>query len=84
MGAEGALVAGTGLGDVTFTAPFAYQEMGAVRRAIPVAYQLHGRQYGFALGDYDTTRPVIIDPLLQSTFLGVRATTRRSPSPSIP
>ena len=67
---EGALLAQTGLGEVTFTAPIAYQEADGVRQPVPVAYRLHGREYGFALGAYDTARPVVIDPLLQSTFLG--------------
>ena len=67
---EGALVAETGLGEVTFTAPIAYQEADGLRRAVPVAYQLRGREYGFALAAYDPTRPLVIDPLLQSTFLG--------------
>ena len=66
----GALVASTGLGEVTFTAPMAYQEADGLRRAVPVAYRLKGREYGFALAAYDSTRPLVIDPLLQSTFLG--------------
>ena len=67
---DGALVAETELGEVTFTAPIAYQEADGLRREVPVAYQLRGREYGFALGVYDHTRLLVIDPLLQSTFLG--------------
>lgn len=68
--AAGALVAETGLGDVAFTPPVAYQEGHGGRDPVSVAYRLDGRQYGFALGAYDRTRPLVIDPLLQSTFLG--------------
>jgi uncharacterized repeat protein (TIGR01451 family) len=68
--ARGVLVAGTGLGPVTFTAPVAYQERDGARRAVAVAYRLRGREYGFAVAAYDRTRPLIIDPLLQATYLG--------------
>jgi hypothetical protein len=68
--AAGALVASTRRGDVTFTAPVAYQERAGVRRQVPVSYRLDGLQYGFAVGAYDRTLPLVIDPLLQSTFLG--------------
>ncbi len=66
----GALVVGTGLGDVTFTPPVAYQGIGGARRPVEVAYALRGRDYGFELADYDPALPVVIDPLVQSTYLG--------------
>jgi hypothetical protein len=66
----GALIVGTGLGDVTFTPPVAYQEKGGARRPVDVAYDLRGQDYGFRLGDYDPALPLIIDPLVQSTYLG--------------
>ena len=66
----GALVARTGFGPVTFTAPVAYQERDGVRRPISVAYRLAGREYGFTVGAYDPKLPLVIDPLLQSTYLG--------------
>ena len=66
----GALLASTGPGDVTFTAPVAYQERGGVRREIDVAYDVRGRSYGFRLGAHDPALPVVIDPLLQATYLG--------------
>ena len=46
---DGALVAETELGEVTFTAPIAYQDGDDGRVTVPVAYQLHGHEYGFAL-----------------------------------
>ena len=67
---EGALVARTGLGDVTFTAPAAYQERDGVRHPVAVAYRRQGAEYGFSVGAYDRSLPLVIDPLLQSTYLG--------------
>jgi hypothetical protein len=68
--AGGALVASTGFGRVTFTAPLAYQERDGVRRQVTAAYRLTGRDYGFTVGAHDPTLPLVIDPLLQSTYLG--------------
>lgn len=67
---SGALVATTGFGPVTFTAPIAYQERAGVRRTIPAAYRLEGSDYRFTVGPYDPALPLVIDPLVQSTYLG--------------
>lgn len=70
---NGELIAHTGNGPVAFTAPIAFQETATGERlAVPVAYALDATQhrYGFALGDYDVNRPLVIDPLLASTYLG--------------
>ncbi len=66
----GELVAETGLGPVVFSPPFAYQTNGEAREAVPVSYLLHGEEYGFRLGPHDPSRPVVIDPILQSTYVG--------------
>lgn len=66
----GALVAATSFGDVVFTPPVAYQQVDGLRQTVDVRYALRGREYGFRLGRYDRRLPLIIDPLLQSTFLG--------------
>jgi hypothetical protein len=66
----GALVMGTGVGEVVLTPPVAYQECRGVRHSISVGYELRGREYGFRLGNYDPSLPVLIDPLLQATYLG--------------
>ncbi len=66
----GALVATTGLGDLTFTPPVAYQEDGGARREVDVAYEVRRGAYGFRLGPYDPALPVVIDPLIQATYLG--------------
>lgn len=66
----GALVAVTGNGPVVFGAPVAFQELPSGRKPVAVTYRVDGLQYGFELGDYDAAHPVIIDPLIQSTYLG--------------
>jgi hypothetical protein len=68
--AEGALVASTGLGAVTFSAPVAYQERDGVRRPVALADRPRGLEYGFSVGAHDPGLPLVIDPLLQSTYLG--------------
>ena len=60
----------TGIGDVFFSAPFAYQEVAGGRQSVRIAYRLTDDGYGFSVGDYDPSRPLIIDPLFASTFFG--------------
>jgi hypothetical protein len=70
---DGTLVATTGNGPVTYTAPIAFQPLAdGTRRAVPVAYALDADTftYAFALGTYDRDLPLVIDPLLQSTYVG--------------
>jgi hypothetical protein len=69
-GRSGDLVAATGIGDVMLTRPVAFQERDGARLGIAVAYEARGDVYGFRLGAYDSDLPVIIDPLLQATYLG--------------
>ena len=68
----GELIVTTGHGEVAYTAPVAFQMVAGQRVAVPVQYALNaaGGGYGFALGAYDAALPLVIDPLLQSTYLG--------------
>lgn len=52
--------------------PNIYQEIDGIRKAVQGEYKLQGpHQVGFQVGAYDTTRPLVIDPVLvYSTFLG--------------
>ena len=70
----GELIVSTELGDVRFTKPVAYQEFYGKRLEVPVKYRLFSKNtYGFEVGKYDRKRPLIIDPLLASTYLGGQA-----------
>ena len=70
----GELIVSTELGDVRFTKPVAYQEFYGKRLEVPVKYRLFSKNtYGFEVGKYDRTRPLVIDPLLASTYLGGQA-----------
>ncbi len=44
--------------------------MGSTRLEVDVAYELTERGYGFELGAYDPSRVLVIDPLLQATYVG--------------
>ena len=77
IGKLGELIAHTGNGPVSFTAPIAFQETASGERStVAVAYAVDAVQgsYRFTLGDYDQTQPLIIDPLLRSTYLGAAGT----------
>lgn len=69
--ASGNLVAETAAGDVLQRAPVVYQDGPGGRTTVEGRYVLRGRQVGFAIGAYDRTRALVIDPVLvYSTFLG--------------
>jgi hypothetical protein len=59
-------------GEVRQRKPVVYQEIAGVRREVPGVYVLRqANQIGFAIAAYDTSRPLIIDPILvYSTYLG--------------
>ena len=58
-------------GTVRQPRPFAYQEVGAERDAVDVRYVLDGSRVSFAIGRYDRSRPLVIDPKIEySTYLG--------------
>jgi hypothetical protein len=71
---SGQLEIKTVLGTVAFTKPLAYQEINGKRIEVSVDYILKNNDselvYGFKIGKYDKTRPLIIDPLLTSTLIG--------------
>jgi uncharacterized repeat protein (TIGR01451 family) len=69
---SGDLVLSTGRGDLLFHAPQIYQPEGNTRKVIAGSFrQLADNKIGFALGTYDRSRELVIDPALSySTFLG--------------
>jgi titin len=52
--------------------PVVYQEINGTRKSVPGSYQLLAKnEVGFSLGNYDQTRPLVIDPVLSySGYLG--------------
>ena len=71
---NGQLELSTELGPVTMTRPVAYQEINNRKVPVEVAYRIEPAQdkhiYSFALGAYRHEYPLVIDPLLASTFVG--------------
>jgi hypothetical protein len=52
-------------------APRVYQDRGGIRRAVRARYVLRGARVGFALGVYDRSSALVIDPAISySTYLG--------------
>jgi hypothetical protein len=71
--ARGDLVLRTAGGDLRQHKPVVYQEIDGARRDVTGGYVRKGaNRIGFQLAAYDTTRPLVIDPIVlaYSTFLG--------------
>jgi len=74
---NGELEIETVLGTLKMTAPVAYQEINGKRIEVAANYSVINSKlsnppfvYGFKIGDYDRNYPLVIDPLLASTFIG--------------
>ena len=70
LNSSGELVLRTSAGYANYSAPIAFQEYAGERHPVGVTYRLEEDGYGFAVSDYDPELPLVIDPILQSTFLG--------------
>jgi len=72
IGSSGELLARTPNGEMRLDAPVIYQPgPSGARRRISGGYALDGNRVGFRVGDYDRSKPLIIDPVLNySTFVG--------------
>jgi len=71
--AQGDLVLHTPGGNIRQHKPVIYQEIDGVRREIDGRYVIKsGKRVGFRLAAYDTTRPLVIDPVViaYSSYLG--------------
>ncbi|MCA1617857.1 MAG: DUF11 domain-containing protein [Acidobacteria bacterium] len=68
----GDLVITTDVGDVRQQRPVAYQERSGARTEVAAGYLIDARgRVSFGLGDYDRSRPLVIDPvLIFSSYLG--------------
>ena len=68
---EGDLVARVGRAVLRQRRPMTYQQIGDARRVIPSRYVRAGVGFGFEVGEYDRSRPLVIDPaLMYSSYLG--------------
>jgi len=68
---EGDLVMHTAAGDLSWHKPVAYQQVNGSRKIVECGYVRTGKRLGFAIGAYDATVPLVIDPVLvYSTYLG--------------
>src|SRR5207302_3566277 len=67
---QGDLILHTGAGVIRQRKPVIYQEGDGARREIAGGYVLRGaRRVGFQVAAYDTSRPLVIDPVLSySTY----------------
>ena len=53
-----------------FSKPVAYQNVLGKKVLIDTKYVVDEKSYGFLVGDYDKDLPLVIDPLIASTFIG--------------
>lgn len=69
---NGDLLLQTAAGLVRQKRPVAYQEIDGQQRTVTANYVVKNRrQVGFQLGEYDATKPLVIDPIIDySTYLG--------------
>src|SRR5262249_28114873 len=69
---NGELSLNTSAGVLTHRQPVAYQDENGLHKPIEVRYVLRGKnRVGFELGQYDHSRPLVIDPVLvYSTYIG--------------
>ncbi|MBS1809994.1 MAG: SBBP repeat-containing protein [Acidobacteria bacterium] len=78
LDANGDLVLQTAAGDIRQHRPVVYQEINGRQQSITGHYVLHPHnQVSFALGDYDHTQTLVIDPIISyATFLGTDLTSQ--------
>jgi hypothetical protein len=71
--AQGDLVlSASGKDDIRLRKPIAYQTIGGEKQLVAANFAVQGNnQVAFKVGQYDATRPLIVDPILSySTYLG--------------
>jgi uncharacterized protein (TIGR03437 family) len=71
LASDGALDIATPAGGIRWNKPVVYQWKDGVRQPVAGAFALHGRRVTFAIGPYDHSRELVIDPTLTyATYLG--------------
>jgi hypothetical protein len=69
--AQGELVFKTDEDEIRWHRPVVYQEKNGTRQEIAAQYAITDKHHvGFELARYDTSKPLYIDPLIYSTYLG--------------
>ena len=62
---KGDLIVSTSVMQVVELQPYAYQEdTNGLRETVPCRYRVNRRRLTFEVGSYDTSRPLVIDPVL--------------------
>jgi len=68
---DGEIIIQTGLGELKLSKPVAWQEKDGKKLPVEVSYKLLGKnRYSFEVAKADPSLPIVIDPILQSTYLG--------------
>ncbi|MFN8359275.1 MAG: T9SS type A sorting domain-containing protein [Candidatus Kapaibacterium sp.] len=69
---SGELVLKTSIGDVVHQKLLAYQFVNGEKKAIECRFIAKGNKdtYGFIVGNYDKAKPLVIDPIVYSTYIG--------------
>ncbi len=68
--ATGDLLIGTSLGTIRHRGLHIYQPTEQGEQAVAGRFKVKGNRIGFEVAAYDPDRPLIIDPLVYSTFIG--------------
>jgi hypothetical protein len=86
LSSQGELVLETVRGQICFHKPVAYQYDQGKRRAVEAHYRrIHKHQVGFAVGTYDVSKILIIDPvLIVGKLAETGRRTRRLPQINVP
>jgi hypothetical protein len=68
---DGEIIIQTGLGELKLSKPIAWQEKDGKKLPVEVSYKLLGKnRYSFEVAKADPSLPIVIDPILQATYLG--------------
>ncbi len=68
---DGEIIIQTGLGELKLSKPIAWQEKDGKKLPVEVSYKLIGKhRYSFVVAKADPSLPIVIDPILQTTYLG--------------
>jgi hypothetical protein len=68
----GEILVETDLGELKLSKPVAWQEKEGEKLLVQASYRLLSEnRYGFVVAGVDPSLPLVIDPILQSTYLGV-------------